>query len=77
MAAIGCGFYSYHSDLVLMTITFFKSLFTRIKDSSDMHAQALKWFLAQAPAQEIQAASEETTAEQLISEEKSVPQPPN
>lgn len=60
MAAIGCGFYSYNCDLVLVTLSLFKSLFTRLKKNSQVHEQALKWFLAETPAQD---AAEETTAE--------------
>lgn len=61
MAAIGCGFYSNNGALVSNTFALFKSLFTRLSIDQDVHAQALKWFLAQSPAQE--AAQEETTAE--------------
>ena len=72
MAAIGCGFYSYDSLLVQKTFDLFKSLYTELKKDDAVNEQAMKWFLAQAPEKE--AAQEETTAEQLISDKP--PQPP-
>ena len=52
MAAIGCGFYSYDSELVSKTFALFKSLFTRLRSDAAVHEQSMKWFLAEAPAQE-------------------------
>lgn len=53
MAAIGCGFYSNDGELVSKTFALFNSLFTRLRFDSEVHEQAMKWFLAQAPGQEI------------------------
>ena len=50
MAAIGCGFFSYHIELVYMSFTFFSQLFEQFKTekSIKVHEQALKWFLSSA-----------------------------
>ena len=73
MAAIGCGFFSYHIELVYMSFALFTQLFEQFKSekSFKVHEQALKWFLSSASSlQDEQNANEETTAEQLISDGK-------
>jgi len=68
MAAIGCGFFSYNSELVFLTFSLFTRLFGQLKARDDVHALALKWFLAQSPLSE--TSNEEMTAEKLVSDEK-------
>ena len=70
MAAIGCGFFSYHSELVYMTFALFTQLFERFQTEGEdiILQQALKWFLSSAPPALGQ--NDELTAQSLISDDK-------
>ena len=48
MAAVGCGFFSYNSDLVFITFTFFTDLYEKFQKGTSEKTveQAVSWFLS-------------------------------
>jgi len=52
MAALGCGFYSYNSDVVILTYQLFVSLFEELLKEPDLESAAMKWFLMAQSADE-------------------------
>lgn len=45
MAALGCGFYSYSSDVVCLTYELFIRLFDELLKEPELQKTAMKWFL--------------------------------
>ena len=68
MAAVGCGFFSYNSDLVFITFTFFTDLYEKFQKGTSEKTveQAVSWFLSHQSSNESGAQSEEATVEQIV-----------
>jgi hypothetical protein len=45
MASLGCGFYSYNSEVAILTYELFITLFEELLKEPDLEQAAMKWFL--------------------------------